>query len=92
MRGNKREGITFQQGTFNNNKSKSRIISFSLKKTSILKDAQVTLKKLGHVWLNVKYNKTFNNDVVCYSMKELKNILKVLTEQELINYIKGGKK
>jgi hypothetical protein len=89
MRGNKREGITFQQGTFNDKEFRGRVISYSYKKTSILKDAQVTLKKLGYVWLNVVYDKRFNNDAICHSIKELKAILKDFTEQELINFIKG---
>lgn len=98
MKNNRQKGITFQLGTFDEKKSKCHIITTLYKKSRVAPRANLILQREGQVWLRINYgyhkntwNKKvmFYNDGIYKTTKDIREVLTLFIEQNLINYLQS---
>jgi len=93
MRKNKRKGMWFNLGTFNEKKFKGRTYITLHKKSQITPRCKVLFRRFKYVWLEVNYGiRGVHNEGTYNNLKDLKQALSVFTEKSLLDDVYDGVK
>ena len=90
MRGNKKDGLSFVLGTFDDKKFRGSAKVVLRRKSQVTLRCKVLLQKYGHCWLKVGYGKGVYNDGVYKTVSDIKKALAQFTEKPSMDYIGAG--